>query len=197
MVDEERVREVITEEVKRGACSTVGELVDRVSQRLNMPRQIVAYELMMLWKKGLVELEGYPMDNRAMYFLSIEGAWYWVTLGLTLISAIAVFLISGGPFIYVRYALGALMTLFMPGYALVEALYPRGDELKPLERFALSIGLSLAILPLIGLILNYTPWGIRLVPIVTSTSIVTAALLTTAAIRKSNYYMVRESGCFG
>lgn len=43
------------------------------------------------------------------------------------------------------------MLLFMPGYALVESLYPRGgDELSPLERLALSIGLSLAVVPLIA-----------------------------------------------
>ena len=33
-----------------------------------------------------------------------------------------------------------------------------------LERLALSIGLSLAIVALIALVLNYTPWGIRLNP---------------------------------
>jgi uncharacterized membrane protein len=36
------------------------------------------------------------------------------------------------------------------------------------ERVALSLGLSLAVVPLIGLVLNYTPWGIRLTPILVS-----------------------------
>ena len=31
-----------------------------------------------------------------------------------------------------------------------------------IERLVLSFGLSIAVVPLIGLILNYTPWGIRL-----------------------------------
>jgi len=34
-----------------------------------------------------------------------------------------------------------------------------------------SVGLSLAVVPLIGLILNYLPWGIRLGPIVVSLSL--------------------------
>ena len=34
-----------------------------------------------------------------------------------------------------------------------------------LERFALSFGMSIAIVPLIGLALNYTTWGIRLEPV--------------------------------
>jgi uncharacterized membrane protein len=36
------------------------------------------------------------------------------------------------------------------------------------ERVALSLGMSIAIVPLIGLGLKYTPWGIRLEPILVS-----------------------------
>ncbi|WP_232203742.1 DUF1616 domain-containing protein [Caldivirga maquilingensis] len=190
------IRDTIMREVEEKPCITVEELVNEVSRKVGVPREYVAYELMMLWKKGAVELEGYPMDNRIMYLLSIEGLWYWVTLGISLASVLAVLLIGNGPLMYIRYVLGALMTLFMPGYSLIETLYPRGDELKPLERLALSIGLSLAITPLIGLILNYTPWGIRLIPIMVSTTLATTALLTTAAIKKSNYYLSRRSRCF-
>ncbi|MBN1391150.1 MAG: DUF1616 domain-containing protein [Candidatus Thermoplasmatota archaeon] len=52
--------------------------------------------------------------------------------------------------------------------------WPKGKGLDGLERIALSLGLSIAITPLIGLVLNYTyDWapdtlGIRLVPILVS-----------------------------
>ncbi|WP_312907560.1 DUF1616 domain-containing protein [Natronosalvus caseinilyticus] len=39
------------------------------------------------------------------------------------------------------------------------------DGIDGIERVALSFGLSIAVVPLIGLILNFTPWGIRLAPI--------------------------------
>ncbi len=39
-----------------------------------------------------------------------------------------------------------------------------------IERLALSFGLSIAVVPIIGLILNYTPWGIRLETILWSTA---------------------------
>ncbi|MFB1066367.1 DUF1616 domain-containing protein [Natrinema sp. H-ect4] len=39
-----------------------------------------------------------------------------------------------------------------------------------IERVALSFGLSIAIVPLLGLVLNFTPWGIRLVPILITVS---------------------------
>ncbi|MEM2454512.1 MAG: DUF1616 domain-containing protein [Candidatus Bathyarchaeia archaeon] len=85
---------------------------------------------------------------------------------------------------FMRYALGSIMVLFLPGYSLVETLYPSGDELSPLERLALSIGLSLALAPLVGLVLNYTPWGIKLNPIMFSLIILTLLLLLISAYRK-------------
>jgi len=83
-----------------------------------------------------------------------------------------------------RIVFGSLFTLFLPGYSLVEALYPRGDELSPLERLALSIGLSLALVPLLGLLLNYTPWGIRLDPTLAALSTLTLGLLLIASYRR-------------
>jgi len=68
----------------------------------------------------------------------------------------------------IRKALGLAFVLFFPGYAFVTALFPERKELNNLERLALSLGLSIAIVPLIGLVLNYTPWGIRLKPILIS-----------------------------
>lgn len=56
--------------------------------------------------------------------------------------------------------------LFFPGYALVSAIFVRQDEISGVERIALSVGLSFVIVVLIGLILNYTMWGIRVVPVV-------------------------------
>lgn len=67
----------------------------------------------------------------------------------------------------VRIVLGLPFILFIPGYVLVFALFP-GRDISTIERVALSFGLSIAVVPLVGLALNYTPWGIRLEPILTS-----------------------------
>jgi uncharacterized membrane protein len=88
------------------------------------------------------------------------------------------------PIVAVRWILGSIFVLFIPGFVSIEALFPKGRELDGIERFALSIGLSLAIVPLIGLVLNYTPWGIRLDPIVASLTLFTAALTATAIGRR-------------
>jgi len=70
----------------------------------------------------------------------------------------------------VRLILGIPFILIIPGYVLVAALFPfkkHGEGIGIIERIALSLGISVAIVPLIGLALNFSPWGIRLQPILT------------------------------
>ncbi len=64
-----------------------------------------------------------------------------------------------------RIVLGIPFVLFFPGYALITALAPRKTAMSAIERVALSFGLSIALVVLVGLALNYTPFGIRLYPI--------------------------------
>ena len=58
----------------------------------------------------------------------------------------------------------ALLSLFLvfllPGYALVKALFPR-NNLEFAERVALTLGLSLAIAALGGLVLYWLPWELQ------------------------------------
>ena len=141
------------------------------------------------------------------------------TLFLVGVTAFAVFVpvVSETP---LRIAVGLPFVLFVPGYALIAALFPeageaptdtQGDDavsdveepatesaetmdpspsastgrgIDGIERVALSFGLSIAVVPLIGLVLNFTPWGIRLVPIVLSVSAFTAGCVAVAARRR-------------
>ena len=61
-----------------------------------------------------------------------------------------------------RIVFGLPFVLFLPGYVLVLALFPKKEGMGGVERVALSFGLSIAVTSLIGLILNYTAWGITL-----------------------------------
>ena len=85
----------------------------------------------------------------------------------------------------VRLILGLPLVLFLPGYVLIAILFPRKDDLEGIERIALSFGLSIAITPLLALALNYTPFGIRLMPILIVLSIFTVALAVGAYVRRS------------
>jgi uncharacterized membrane protein len=84
-----------------------------------------------------------------------------------------------------------LLDLFLPGYAFIRALFPQKaqtatntETMDNIERIALSIGMSLALTPIVGLILNYTPWGITLIPITLSLLALTVVFATAAILRE-------------
>jgi uncharacterized membrane protein len=86
---------------------------------------------------------------------------------------------------FLRIILGVPLILFVPGYALIAALFPAAKDIDGIERIALSFGLSIAVVPLIGLALNYTPWGIRLDPVVVSLSLFTLCMCVIAQYRRA------------
>lgn len=86
--------------------------------------------------------------------------------------------------VVIRTVLGLLLILFIPGYSLIAALFPRIDDLDGYERFALSVGLSIAVAPLIGFGLNYTPWGVKLIPLLLSLSAFTLIMTLVGFIRR-------------
>ena len=86
---------------------------------------------------------------------------------------------------FLRVIFGVPVVLFVPGYALIAALFPRAKDIDGIERVALSFGLSVATVPLIGLALNYTPWGIRLDPVVVSLSLFTLCMCLAAQYRRA------------
>ncbi len=61
-----------------------------------------------------------------------------------------------------RVILGLSFVLFFPGYTLMAVLSPSRERIGGIERVALSFGMSIVVIPLIGLVLNYTSWGITL-----------------------------------
>lgn len=83
-----------------------------------------------------------------------------------------------------QIVLGLLFTLFFPGYTLIAALFPKNDDLDHTQRLALSFGLSIAVVPLIGLIINYTPWGINLFTVLFAVFVFIVITATIALVRR-------------
>ena len=140
-------------------------------------------------KKVIVQ-EASPYATLGSYVLSPTSIWSWATFAAVAASLVLISVTSGIA-LDLRYVFGSVLVLFLPGYAFIEALYPK-RELDELTRFALSIGLSLALVPLTGLVLNYTPFGIRLVPVAISLAGLTVALLIVALTRKYAYYKLAK-----
>jgi uncharacterized membrane protein len=87
---------------------------------------------------------------------------------INILSILLIIIISFVSSNVLRIILGLPFILFIPGYTLTVALFPKRAELNGIARVALSFGLSIAVSVLMGLILHYTPWGIGLYPIVVS-----------------------------
>lgn len=95
----------------------------------------------------------------------------WKDFRLALIGAVVlVLLIALADWLWflqpLRLALGLAYVLFVPGYCLTAALFPRDDDIDGIERIGLSLGLSVAWVAVLALILDWLPWGLRLWPIV-------------------------------
>jgi len=167
-------------------ASTLEDLLKRRAAELGSEWKALK-EIYGMWVKNRVELEDPEPPNHFMEYLGRPeySLWFWTSMSLIALTALSVPLSSISVWIlYLRYILGALFVLYIPGMSLIEALYPDERSLSPLERLALSIGLSLALVPLVGLILNYTPWGIRLGPVLASLAALSSGLLVVAAYRK-------------
>lgn len=84
---------------------------------------------------------------------------------INLIALIEIFVVTISTSDILRMVFGFPFLLFCSGYALVSVLFIRKNDLDNIERITLSIGLSIAIVFLIGLVLHFTPYGIKLYPV--------------------------------
>lgn len=96
-------------------------------------------------------------------------------------------------------AAGLPLLFFVPGYVLVSLLFPcapsddvddqqfgwsRQYGLTASERLALGFGLSVALLPVLGLSLSFSPWAITPTSVLLSVGALTTACAIGAAIRR-------------
>lgn len=183
-----KLNKIIIQIVKDRHPKTVKELVELIREQNALPQQEIIDQVLHLQNQGKITLKEeitFTTPLFESYLLSSRSYWYWITISLALATVTTVFFITENttPFIYVRYVLGSLFVLFLPGYSLIRVLFPK-KELNNIERYALSIGMSIALVPITGLILNYSPWGIRPIPITLSLLVLTAVLATAAIIRE-------------
>jgi uncharacterized membrane protein len=86
-----------------------------------------------------------------------------IVLLLSLALALLIGLETWLDFLYpLRLILGFEFVLVLPGYCLTVALFPHADDVDSTERLGLSLGLSVAWIPLLALVLDQLPWGISL-----------------------------------
>jgi hypothetical protein len=190
--------------VREKKPETVSQLARLLKETSPASKQEILDKIMQLQNDGKLKLSTQPTYvpiNLKAYLKTYDTAWYWITVALTLATIAAVFTIPENlqPYIVIRYVLGTIFIFWLPGYTLIKALFPQTppptkpitglthtiQNLDTIERVALSIGLSLALVPIVGLLLNYTPWGIRLAPITLSLTALTLTFATAALLREN------------
>jgi hypothetical protein len=178
----------ILDVVMKNNPKTVKELVKLVHSKYPVPEEEILERILYLQSQGKIALKNHqaPVSHvLRSYIFSTKASWYWTIIAVAAATAALVFSVpeNAFPIVYARYVLGSIFVLFLPGYSLIKALFPE-KELDNIERAALSIGMSLALVPITGLILNYTPWGIRTTPITLSLLALTTIFATAAIIRE-------------
>jgi len=183
------IEQRILELVKKENPKNVEQLLKLTKERLSLKDEEALKHIMQLINHEKIKLKEHSKptpQSLKTYIRSNEAYWFWTTTSLAIATAITVFTVpeDAYPIVYIRYVLGSIFVLGLPGFTLIKALFPSKKEMDIIERLALSIGLSLAIVPIVGLLLNYTPWGIRLTPITISLLALTITFATTALIRE-------------
>lgn len=174
--------------VRRNNPETVKELVKLVQREYSIPEKEIVECILNLQNHGTIALKSHPSSGTPLlgsYVFSPNANWYWAVIAVAIVTMALVFTIpeNAYPLVYARYLFGSIFVLFLPGYSLIKALFPT-KEIDNIERTALSVGMSLALVPIAGLLLNYTPWGIRTTPVTLSLLALTTIFATAAIIRE-------------
>jgi Protein of unknown function (DUF1616) len=201
---EDQAKQLIIETITREKPETSEQLEKLMLEKYRLYPDATTNLLIKLENEGKIK---FTQPNTAAspkptnYIFSQSATWFWAVIAISIITTITVFTIpeNSFPIVYLRSVLGLIFVLFLPGYAFFKALFPstlpintNSESLESIIRITLSIGMSLALVPIVGLILSYTPWGIRLTPItlslLASTTVCSiAAVLREQQIQTENY----------
>jgi uncharacterized membrane protein len=116
---------------------------------------------------------------------SIQWDLLWTGIIAILLTVLIYFLPSVAWLKPIRLVIGLPFVLFLPGYWFINALLPAKEDLDIVERLGLSLGLSIAWIPVLALILDQLPWGLRLKPILLSEIVLISLFMMIAFVRRT------------
>ena len=189
------IKDLVIKTINEQKPQTTRQLVDLIQRTTNLSKKEIITALNQLEEEDKIHLNINQENSTSFgtYLFSLQAAWYWAIIAVALVTTVTVFSIpqDSFPLAYVRNVLGVIFVLFLPGYAFVKAVFQNKVPIKMssesfdnIERFVLSIAMSIALTPMVGLILYYTPVGIGLTPITLALLTLTMAFATTAMARE-------------
>jgi uncharacterized membrane protein len=115
-------------------------------------------------------------------------------LAICVYSVLATFVLLLYPGTAVALVFGIPYLFFVPGFALVRLVFWRNTSLE--AKFVLSLGLSILVVILLGLVLVLTPIGLKVVAAMLGTALVVSAislgLIITAEYPSTTYYAITD-----
>ena len=182
----QKVEQTILETVHNERPETLEQLIALVEKKLPEDGGTVSEKVNLLLRKGEISAYGgnivYPRFADFSSYLK-KGAYdFWITIVLTVACAIIILAgqngLSDSP---LRYLLGSLLTLVLPGYNLLKILFPSriqlpSEEMDFVLRIILSVVFSIGIVSFVSLLYDYTSIGVRLDALVLSLSELTVLL---------------------
>jgi uncharacterized membrane protein len=193
--DKTSIKDAILNGLTKESFHDSKQLIEYVQNKSSYNIEEIMSVLIMLENEGKIHFE--PHENKTASYIAFiftrQAAWYWMVVTFTILTVTTVLLFPSNLFMVenVRIIFGGVFLAFMPGYTLIRLLFPIAHVANPdvkgldvFERFALSLGLSLVLAPMAGLVLNYTPWGIALIPITLILTMLTLFFATAATNRE-------------
>ena len=199
-IEANELTRIILEFITEKQPQSIKHLTKIIKEDFDLTDEEIIESVLKLQAQGTIKFENQPLPIQHLktYLKTGEAIWYWLTI-ITVIIATLVFTISENvyPWMYVRNVLGLIFILFLPGFALIKAIFPikisttsSNSKIEEFEQIALSIGMSIALVSTVGLLLYYSPWGLDLTSIVFFLVTFTP-IFTTAAVIKE--YRVRKN----
>lgn len=195
MSDDLEISNKILELVRTANPETVDTLIELAEKKLNVKKEIALKHVIELEKQKKLKFIS-PSElmpkKLSTYLFTMNAYWFWMIIVSSILTIITVYTTPENtpPYVYIRFLLGSIFILLLPGFSLIKALFPT-REISSLERIVLSVGMSIVLVPLVGLILIYTPWGITLTHTSLSLLVVTTFLAVIGLLREY-YEKVRD-----
>ncbi len=193
----DKLKTNIIDAINKYHPETVNQLIEIVQKQTSASTQKITNSLIELETEDkliFAEKTPNPNDTPKKPQTLKKADWYWATL--TLISvAIVIFSLStlslnSSYLLYLRYTFAFILVLFLPGFTFIKLLFgskmPFNSNTKTdyIELIGLSIGISIILVPMVGLALNYTTWGIGFESLTVSLLALTAIFASGAVLRE-------------
>ena len=188
--NDDAITPIILKVISERKPKSIEQLVSILKDTVECQEKVLFAQITKLQDEGVLKLEA---ERNSSSFSLFSSHWYLLTIALGVIAVVFVFTIpqNAYPWIYVRNIFGLIFVFFVPGYAFVRAFFPRsvGDtsvkSIEIIEKVALSVGLSIAIVSIVGLALYYSPFQLDLSAIVVSIFVLASIFATTGLLREN------------